>query len=85
MTEKNVLLTIPEPKKVELKERPYPKIVPGFSLIQVEIAPVCIEHQVYKEHRFEWHSDEEHQGHEGVGTIVETVPGSKFKPGGASQ
>jgi threonine dehydrogenase-like Zn-dependent dehydrogenase len=81
MTEQNVVLTIPEPKKVELKERPYPKIVPGFSLIQVEIAPVCIEHQVYKEHRFEWHSDEEHQGHEGVGTIVETVPGSKFKPG----
>jgi threonine dehydrogenase-like Zn-dependent dehydrogenase len=81
MTEQNVVLTIPEPKKVVLEERPYPKIAPGFSLVRVEIAPVCIEHQVYKEHRFEWHSDEEHQGHEGVGTIVESLPGSKFKPG----
>ena len=38
-------------------------------MIKVEIAPVCIEHQVYKEHLMEWHSDEGHQGHEGVGTV----------------
>jgi threonine dehydrogenase-like Zn-dependent dehydrogenase len=29
----------------------------------------------------EWHSDECNQGHEGVGTIEESLPGSKFKPG----
>ncbi len=81
MAEHNVVLTIPEPGRVELKERPYPKIAPGYSLVQIEIAPVCIEHQVYKEHRFEWHSDAERQGHEGVGTIIEALPGSKFKPG----
>ncbi len=81
MTGTNVVLTIPEPKKVVLKERPYPKLAPGYSLVQVEIAPICIEHQVYKEHRFEWHSDEERQGHEGVGAICEVMPGSKFQPG----
>ena len=81
MDKKNVVLTIPEPRRVELEDRPYPKIVPGYSLVEVAIAPVCIEHQVYKEHRFEWHSDAGNQGHEGVGTIIEVAPGSKFKPG----
>jgi len=82
MTEKkNVVLTIPEPRKVALKEKPYPKIVPGYLLVQVEIAPVCIEHQVYRDFTFEWHSDEEHQGHEGVGTVIEVAEGSKFAIG----
>lgn len=81
MCKTNTVLTIPEPKKVVLKEKPYPKIAPGYAMMKVEIAPVCIEHQVYKEHRFEWHSDEERQGHEGVGTICEVLPGSKFKVG----
>jgi len=77
----NKALAIPAPRTVAMRERPYPKIAPGYSLVEVAIAPVCIEHQVYKEHRFEWHSDEEHQGHEGVGTVVETLPGSKFEVG----
>ena len=81
MSQNNVVLTIPQPGRVELVERPYPKIIPGYSLVEVEIAPICIEHQVYKEHRFEWHSDAEHQGHEGVGTVREVAPGSKFKVG----
>jgi threonine dehydrogenase-like Zn-dependent dehydrogenase len=78
---KNVVLTIPEPRKVVLKEKPFPKIKHGYSMMKVEIAPICIEHQVYKEHLMEWHSDEERQGHEGVGTICEVLPGSKFKVG----
>ncbi len=81
MGQNNIVLTIPEPGRVELVERPYPKIVPGYSLVEVEIAPICIEHQVYKEHRFEWHSDADNQGHEGVGTIREVTPGSKFEVG----
>lgn len=81
MSKRNTVLTIPKPGTVELKEKPFPKIVPGYSMMKVEIAPVCIEHQVYKEHRMEWHSDEEHQGHEGVGTICEVLPGSRFKVG----
>lgn len=81
MHQTNTVLTIPEPKKTALKELPYPKIVPGYVMVKVEIAPVCIEHQVYKEHRMEWHSDCDHQGHEGVGTICEVMPGSKLKVG----
>ncbi len=78
---KNTVLTIPQPGKVALEDRPYPVIAPGYSMVQVEIAPICIEHQVYKEHRMEWHSDAGNQGHEGVGTICEVAPGSKFKVG----
>ncbi len=81
MSDSNVVLTIPEPRKAALDERSYPRIVPGFSLVEVEIAPICIEHQVYKEHRFEWHSDEWNQGHEGVGTIIETTEASRFEVG----
>jgi hypothetical protein len=74
----NMVLTIPEPKKVVLQAMPYPTIKPGYSMIKVEIAPVCIEHQVYKEHLMEGHSDECHQGLEGVGTVCEVARGSKL-------
>jgi len=81
MTRTNTVLTIPEPREVALKEMPYPRIVPGYVMVKVEIAPICIEHQVYKEHRMEWHSDCDHQGHEGVGTICEVTPGSRLEVG----
>jgi len=81
MSENNVVLTIPEPGTVELKERPYPRIVPPYVLMKVAIAPICIEHQIYRDFTFEWHEDFEHMGHEGVGEVVETWEGSHFKPG----
>ncbi|HAT28682.1 MAG TPA: zinc-binding dehydrogenase [Gammaproteobacteria bacterium] len=81
MSRTNTVLTIPHPKQVALKEMPYPKIVPGYVMVKVEIAPICIEHQVYKEHLMEWHSDCDHQGHEGVGTICEVTSDSKLKVG----
>lgn len=81
MSKTNTVLTIPEPRKVVLKDKPFPRIVPGYVMVKVEIAPVCIEHQVYKEHLMEWHSDCDHQGHEGVGTICEVTPGSRLAVG----
>ncbi len=77
----NVVLTIPEPRTVELKEKPYPRVAPGYVLVRVRIAPICIEHQIYRDHTFEWHEDAEHLGHEGVGEIVETAAGSQFSVG----
>jgi threonine dehydrogenase-like Zn-dependent dehydrogenase len=77
----NTVLTIPRPGKVRLKDMAYPKIAPGYALVRVEIAPICIEHQIYRDHLFEWHEDEEHLGHEGVGTIVEIAEGSQFQVG----
>ena len=81
MSKSNTVLTIPQPKHAALKEMPYPKIVPGYVMVKVEIAPICIEHQVYKEHLMEWHSDCDHQGHEGVGTICEVTSDSKLTVG----
>ena len=81
MTENNVVLTIPRPGEVRLVEKPYPRVAPGYALVRVRVAPICIEHQAYKSHSFEWHEDEEHLGHEGVGEIVETAPGSQFNEG----
>jgi threonine dehydrogenase-like Zn-dependent dehydrogenase len=77
----NTVLTIPEPRRTELREMPYPRIVPGYLIVQVEIAPVCNEAAIYRDHRFEWHDSPEHLGHEGVGTVVEVAEGSRFEVG----
>ena len=81
MSNHNVVLTIPQAGTVELKEVPFPKIAPGYALIKVAIAPICIEHQIYRDHTFEWHEDAEHMGHEGVGVIEAVAEGSEFSVG----
>lgn len=82
MTKKNIILTIPSPGQIELIERPYPKIKSGYAIIQMEIAPVCLEgSRIWANHDFEFHDDPEHLGHEGVGTIVEVHEGSTYKEG----
>ena len=77
----NTVLTIPEPRAAALAERPYPVAGPGFVIVEVAVAPVCNEGRIYRDHQFEWHDSPEHLGHEGVGTIVETRPGSRFAVG----
>ena len=81
MSKTNTVLTIPDAGRVALKEVPYPHIAPGFALVRVMVAPICIEHQIYRDHTFEWHEDEENLGHEGVGIIEEVAEGSKFSVG----
>ena len=79
---KNLAVTIPEPGRVELVERPFPSIVAGYCVIKTEIAPICLEGtRIWTEHDFEFHDDPEHLGHEGVGTVVEVVPGSNLSVG----
>jgi L-iditol 2-dehydrogenase len=80
-TRRNTVLTIPEPGTARLAERPYPRIAAGYALVEVAIAPVCNEAAIFRDHRFEWHDDPEHLGHEGVGTIVEVPDGSRFAVG----
>ena len=46
MLRTNTVLTIPDAGRVALKEVSYPRIAPGFALIKVVIAPICIEHQI---------------------------------------
>ncbi len=77
----NTVLTIPEPRTTALATRPYPRVVPGFVIVEGAVAPVCNEGRIYRDHQFEWHDSPEHLGHEGVGTIVEITPGSRFQPG----
>ena len=81
MTKHNTVLTIPRPGATRLETRPYPRVAAGYVLVKIAIAPICIEHQIYRDHTFEWHEDEEHLGHEGVGTIVEVAQGSAHSVG----
>jgi threonine dehydrogenase-like Zn-dependent dehydrogenase len=82
MQPSNVVLTIPEPGRFELAERPYPNYLPGYAVVRTEIAPVCLEgSRIWAEHDFEFHDDPEHLGHEGVGVIDAIDRGSTFKKG----
>ena len=74
MSKSNVVLTIPEPGKFELVEKPFPKIKPGYAVIKTEVAPVCLEGtRIWTKHGFEtfhggYQSDyPDGLGHEGVG------------------
>jgi threonine dehydrogenase-like Zn-dependent dehydrogenase len=86
----NVVLSVPGPRRVELVERPYPRIKPGYAIIETAIAPVCLEGtRIWAHHDFEVLGGPTGQtsdfpdglGHEGVGTIAEVAPGSSFRPG----
>ena len=77
-----MVLTIPEPGRTELIERPYPKLASGYVIIKNEIAPVCNEGaRCFDRHQFEFFDDPNHLGHESVGTVEEVLPGSFFNVG----
>jgi len=81
MSQSNIVLTIPEPGKFELVERPYRTRKPGYAIIKTEIASICLEgSRIWAEHNFEFHDAPNHLGHEGVGTIVDVDESSVFKP-----
>ena len=80
MTKSNVILTIPEPKKFELVERPYPKTESGYVIVKNEYAAVCLEGtRIWTKHDFETFESGAQSdypdglGHESVG-IVEYAP-----------
>jgi threonine dehydrogenase-like Zn-dependent dehydrogenase len=78
----NSVLTVPEPHKVELVRRPYPRVEPGSVLVKTEIAAVCVDDRMYTDHIHEWFDHPIHGvGHEGVGTVVEAPGSGVFRPG----
>ena len=82
MNEPNVVLTIPEPGKFELVERPFPKIKAGYAIVKNEIAAICLEGtRIWAAHDFEFHDDPVQLGHESVGTVAAVMPGSNYKAG----
>jgi D-arabinose 1-dehydrogenase-like Zn-dependent alcohol dehydrogenase len=88
MTKSNVILTVPEPNKFELAERPYPKIKGGYVIVRNEFAGVCLEgSRIWAKHHFEkfyggGQSDyPDGLGHESVGVVEEVHSGSNLRPG----
>ncbi len=88
MTKTNVVLAIPEPKKFELIEKPFPKIKAGYAIVRNEYAGICLEGtRIWARHDFEIlygggqldYADS--LGHESVGIVEEVLPGSNFKKG----
>ena len=43
MAATNTILTIPEPGRFALEQRPMPTLTAGYAIIKTEIAPVCLE------------------------------------------
>jgi len=81
MTKVNRVITFPEPRRIEIVERPYPRIKPGFALVKQIITPMCMEYQIYDDFSFEPGADAFNQGHEGVGEVIEVAESSRFKVG----
>ena len=90
MSKSNVILTIPEPKKFELVEKPYPKIKAGYAIVSNDYAGVCLEgSRIWAKHHFEkfyggGQSDyPDGLGHESVGVVEEVIPAptSARRPG----
>ena len=78
----NIVLTVPQPKQVELAKRPYPRVKPGSVLVKTEIAAVCVDDRMYTDHIHEWFDHPLYGvGHEGVGTVMEAPESQVFKPG----
>jgi len=77
-----VVLTVPEPGRVEMTKRPYPQVKPWSVLVKTEIAAVCVDDRMYTDHVHEWFDHPLNGcGHEGVGTVVEAPESRVFKPG----
>ena len=49
-----VTVTVPEPGKVEMRQRAYPSVKPGSVLVKTEIAAVCVDDRMYTDHTREW-------------------------------
>ena len=81
MDKVNRVVTVPEKGKVEIADKPYPEIKPGYALVKVQVAPICTEQRVYDEHFIEFYEKYDGMGHEGVGEIAEVMPGSEFSVG----
>ena len=78
----NKVLTVPEPGKIEIAERPYPNVKPGSVLVKTAVAAVCVDDRMYTDHTHEWFDHPLYGvGHEGVGTVVEAPDSVVFKPG----
>lgn len=85
----NTALTIAETRVAHVELRPYPKIIPGYAIVEVAYAGVCGEELLYAKgvpsERLPGSPhpvfDRRHLGHEGVGTIVELAEGSRYAVG----
>lgn len=72
---KNAAIT--GPRQCAVLEVPEPKAVPPFCLVEVAVTPMCTEFHQYKEGHSWWRD----LGHEAAGTILESPPGARLKPG----
>ena len=82
MARENKVLTIPEPGRIEIVSRPYPRVKPGSVLVKTEVAALCVDDRMYKDHTHEWFDHPVYGvGHEGVGTVIEAPDSAVFKPG----
>ena len=88
MSKSNVILTIPEPSRFELVERPFPKASSGYVIVKNEYAAVCLEgSRIWTRHEFETFESGAQSdypdglGHESVGTVEYAPPGSNLREG----
>ena len=80
----NKVVTVPEPRVLDIVDRPFPKLKPGSGsvIIKTEIAALCVDDKMWAAHDHEWFSHPIYgMGHEGVGTVVDAGSSTKLRDG----
>ncbi|MGQ0718934.1 MAG: zinc-dependent alcohol dehydrogenase [Pseudonocardiales bacterium] len=75
------VVSLAGPGKVEIIEKPEPTIARDYVLIKVVVAPMCNEHLAFEHWDFRDRNRPDSLGHEVAGDVVESFPGSTFRPG----
>lgn len=75
------VVSLAAPGKVEFVEKPEPMIARDYVLIKVVVAPMCNEHLAFEHWDFRDRNRPDSLGHEVAGEVVESFPGSTFRPG----
>jgi L-iditol 2-dehydrogenase len=69
------------PGACRIIEKPLPRIAQDYVLVKTLAAPMCNEHLAYRDWDFRDRNRWDSLGHEVAGEVVETRPGSPFRPG----
>jgi L-iditol 2-dehydrogenase len=75
------VVSLTEPGVCRIIEKPMPRIAEDYVLVKIVVAPMCNEHLAYQHWDFRDRNRWDSLGHEAAGEVVETKPGSAFRPG----
>lgn len=75
------VVTIPSPGSCRIVEKPMPRIIEGYVMVKIHVAPMCNEHLAYQNWDFRDRNRWDSLGHEAAGEVIWAGSASGFQPG----